>query len=113
MLKRFRNLSKLCGEYTDHPISSFHLLPEQRQNQSAAQRIAIAGFQTPPQFFEFPLCFLGIRKGSGFGVVSGAFAAVPVIAAQRILLPGFTIVGLPDAAVRESRDRVRAAVLRW
>ena len=26
-------------------------------------------------------------------------------------LPGFTIVGLPDAAVREARDRVRAAVL--
>lgn len=26
-------------------------------------------------------------------------------------LPGFSIVGLPDAAVRESRDRVRAAVL--
>ncbi len=26
-------------------------------------------------------------------------------------LPGFTVVGLPDAAVRESRDRVRAAVL--
>ncbi len=26
-------------------------------------------------------------------------------------LPGFTIVGLPDAAVRESRDRVRAALL--
>src|ERR1700734_4256293 len=26
-------------------------------------------------------------------------------------LPGFTIVGRPDAAVRESRDRVRAAVL--
>jgi magnesium chelatase family protein len=25
-------------------------------------------------------------------------------------LPGFTVVGLPDAAVRESRDRVRAAV---
>jgi magnesium chelatase family protein len=32
-------------------------------------------------------------------------------------LPGFTVVGLPDAAVRESRDRVRAAVsssgLQW
>lgn len=32
-------------------------------------------------------------------------------------LPGFTIVGLPDTAVRESRDRVRAALLssglRW
>jgi magnesium chelatase family protein len=26
-------------------------------------------------------------------------------------LPGFAIVGLPDAAVRESRDRVRAAIL--
>jgi hypothetical protein len=26
-------------------------------------------------------------------------------------LPGFTIVGLPDAAVRESRDRLRAALL--
>jgi magnesium chelatase family protein len=26
-------------------------------------------------------------------------------------LPGFTVVGLPDAAVRESRDRVRAAML--
>ncbi len=25
-------------------------------------------------------------------------------------LPGFTVVGLPDAAVRESRDRVRAAL---
>ena len=26
-------------------------------------------------------------------------------------LPAFTIVGLPDAAVRESRERVRAALL--
>src|ERR687893_2005146 len=26
-------------------------------------------------------------------------------------LPGFTIVGLPDRAVREARERVRAAVL--
>ena len=26
-------------------------------------------------------------------------------------LPAFTVVGLPDAAVRESRDRVRAALL--
>jgi hypothetical protein len=26
-------------------------------------------------------------------------------------LPGFTVVGLPDAAVRESRDRVRSALL--
>ncbi len=26
-------------------------------------------------------------------------------------LPGFTIVGLPDAAVHEARDRVRAAIL--
>src|SRR6202789_3686302 len=26
-------------------------------------------------------------------------------------LPGFTVVGQPDAAVREARDRVRAAML--
>ncbi len=26
-------------------------------------------------------------------------------------VPGFTLVGLPDAALAESRDRVRAAVL--
>src|ERR687885_1316969 len=26
-------------------------------------------------------------------------------------LPGFTLVGLPDAAVREARERVRAAML--
>ncbi|MGO9559321.1 MAG: magnesium chelatase domain-containing protein, partial [Acidimicrobiales bacterium] len=26
-------------------------------------------------------------------------------------LPGFTVVGLPDAACREARDRVRAALL--
>ena len=26
-------------------------------------------------------------------------------------LPGFTIVGLPDAAVREARERVRAALV--
>ena len=27
-------------------------------------------------------------------------------------LPGFTVVGLPDTACRESRDRVRAAIER-
>jgi len=26
-------------------------------------------------------------------------------------MPGFTVVGLPDASCRESRDRVRAALL--
>jgi predicted ATPase with chaperone activity len=30
---------------------------------------------------------------------------------RNLALPGFTVVGLPDAAVRESRDRVRAALL--
>ena len=28
-------------------------------------------------------------------------------------MPGFEIVGLPDNAVRESRDRVRPAVRNW
>ena len=28
-------------------------------------------------------------------------------------LPGFDVVGLPDAAVKESRDRVRSALKLW
>lgn len=44
--------------------------------------------------------------------LSGA-AGHPVVVEVHISggFPGFTIVGLPDAAVRESRDRVRAALL--
>jgi magnesium chelatase family protein len=41
--------------------------------------------------------------------VDGRPVAVEVHVANG--LPGFTVVGLPDAAVRESRDRVRAAVV--
>ncbi len=41
--------------------------------------------------------------------VEGLPVRVEVHVAQG--LPGFTIVGLPDAACRESRDRVRAAVM--
>ncbi len=41
--------------------------------------------------------------------VDGLPVRVEVHVAQG--LPGFTIVGLPDAACREARDRVRAAVL--
>ncbi len=42
--------------------------------------------------------------------VEGRPVAVEVHVAENSL-PGFSIVGLPDAAVRESRDRVRAAVV--
>ena len=42
--------------------------------------------------------------------VEGRPVAVEVHVAENSL-PGFCIVGLPDAAVRESRDRVRAALL--
>lgn len=44
-------------------------------------------------------------------VLSGV-DAVPVVVEVHVAngLPVFTVVGLPDAAVRESRDRVRAAV---
>lgn len=42
--------------------------------------------------------------------VEGRSVAVEVHVAESSL-PGFSIVGLPDAAVRESRDRVRAAVV--
>ena len=41
--------------------------------------------------------------------VSGQAVDVEVHVSQGV--PGFTIVGLPDAACRESRDRVRAALL--
>ncbi len=41
--------------------------------------------------------------------VDGRPVAVEVHVSNGI--PGFTVVGLPDAAVRESRDRVRAALL--
>jgi magnesium chelatase family protein len=48
--------------------------------------------------------------------VQGTPVEVEVHVAQSAL-PGFNIVGLPDAAVRESRDRVRAALvtsgLKW
>ena len=41
--------------------------------------------------------------------VDGKYVSVEVHVSNG--LPGFTVVGLPDAAVRESRDRVRAALL--
>jgi magnesium chelatase family protein len=48
--------------------------------------------------------------------VEGSPVSVEVHVADGAL-PGFSIVGLPDAAVRESRDRVRAALvtsgLKW
>ena len=40
--------------------------------------------------------------------LAGHIVEVEAHAAQG--LPGFTLVGLPDAAVRESRERVRAAL---
>lgn len=45
---------------------------------------------------------LGIKGVGGYEV------SVECSVAQG--LPGFEIVGLPDAAVREARDRVRAAI---
>ena len=44
---------------------------------------------------------LGLSGVSGCGVTCECFIARG--------LPGFEIVGLPDAAVKESRERVRAA----
>ncbi|MGH9023936.1 MAG: YifB family Mg chelatase-like AAA ATPase [Acidimicrobiia bacterium] len=45
--------------------------------------------------------------------VLAALSGLPVTVEVHISngLPGYTVVGLPDAAVRESRDRVRAALL--
>lgn len=42
--------------------------------------------------------------------LDGHIIEVEVDFNPRVGVPVFTIVGLPDAAVRESRERVRAAV---
>ena len=49
---------------------------------------------------------------SGFPVGLSASADIPSWVECSISsgLPGFELVGLPDAAVRESRERVRAAI---
>lgn len=49
-----------------------------------------------------------VRSAMLFGV-EGLIVEVQVHVSSG--LPGYTVVGLPDAAVRESRDRVRAALL--
>ena len=55
-----------------------------------------------------PACSPSIASATLTGAV-GRAVSVEVHVSNG--LPGFTIVGLPDAAVREARDRVRAAVL--
>ena len=45
---------------------------------------------------------LGLSGVSGFAVTAECFLSSG--------LPGFEIVGLPDSAVKESRERIRAAV---
>ena len=56
--------------------------------------------------------FPGVLASVASATLSGAVGR-PVSVEVHVSngLPGFTIVGLPDAAVREARDRVRAAVL--
>ena len=45
---------------------------------------------------------LGLSGVSGFAVTAECFLSSG--------LPGFEIVGLPDSAVKESRERIRAAI---
>ena len=56
--------------------------------------------------------FPGVLAAVASATLSGAVGR-PVSVEVHVSngLPGFTIVGLPDAAVREARDRVRAAIL--
>jgi magnesium chelatase family protein len=56
--------------------------------------------------------FSGVLASVASATLSGAVGR-PVLVEVHVSngLPGFTIVGLPDAAVREARDRVRAAIL--
>ncbi len=67
------------------------------------------GFQAREQLVR---PFIGVLASIASATLQGA-VGTPVSVEVHISngLPGFTIVGLPDAAVRESRDRVRAAVL--
>ena len=47
-------------------------------------------------------------KSHGLNAIGGFAVQVETDIANG--LPGFEIVGLPDAAVKESRERVRAAI---
>lgn len=47
---------------------------------------------------------------TSFGINGIDGYRVEVEGASRVGLPGFDLVGLPDAAVKESRDRVRSAL---
>ena len=53
---------------------------------------------------------------SEFGLIRSrtlvGIRAIPVLVEAQLLpgLPRFTIVGLPETAVRESRDRIRGAI---
>ena len=64
----------------------------------------------PPGVCERP--FLGMLASVSAATLNGAVGQ-PVSVEVHVSngLPGFTIVGLPDAALRESRDRVWAALL--
>ena len=70
------------------------------------------GLQSRPTLFEHRRPFSGMLASIASATLSGA-VGTPVAVEVHVSngLPGFTIVGLPDAAVRESRDRVRAAIL--
>src|SRR3989338_3156211 len=51
-----------------------------------------------------------IAKISSAGVIGIDACEVTVETDMGGGLPGFNIVGLPDAAIRESRDRIKAAI---
>jgi len=48
-----------------------------------------------------------LRSAAVFGIDA---APVTIEVDVSFGLPGFTVVGLPDASVRESRDRIRSAI---
>ncbi len=54
---------------------------------------------------------MGLARVSAVGLVGVTGHVVDVEADVASGVPAFTLVGLPDAALAESRDRVRAAVV--
>lgn len=53
---------------------------------------------------------LAIVRACAVVGLDGSIIEVQVDFNPRAGIPSFTIVGLPDSAVRESRERVRAAI---
>src|SRR3712207_6197715 len=69
-------------------------------------------FRSSPRRYTTPPTFADVLASMATFAIEGVESReVTVEVDVRRGLPGFTLVGLPDTAVREARERVRAAML--